>query len=134
MDKLDRLWVRCWKIMDEHGNGHAIPILQHLALRGHVSAMTVLSSFADREGRIAEPFSQSGLAYRAYRRGDPIGAHHLAMNGFNRGDLACYRYWLSRAARAGDNDAAHSLRRFEVRLPHRDAKAIRRGRPFRSYD
>jgi len=134
MEKMERLWERYWKIRDHHGNGYATPILWHLSLRGHTGAMTVLSSISDREGRIAEPFSQAGLAYRAYRRGDPIGANHLAMNGFNRGDLARYRYWLARAARSGDKDAMRGLRRFETRLPHGDAKAIGRGRPWRSYD
>jgi TPR repeat protein len=134
MDRLERLWLRYWKIADHHGNGDAMPILRHLAFRGHVGAMTTLSSILRPKGRIADPFSQIGLAYRAYRRGDPFGAHHLAMNGFNRRDLANYRYWLARAARAGDAEAGASLRRFEVRLPHRDARTINRGRPFHFYD
>jgi hypothetical protein len=134
VEKMNRLWEQYWKITDQHGNGYATPILWHLAFRGHTGAMTVLSSIYDREGRIAQPFSQAGLAYRAYRRGDPIGANHLAMNGFNRGNLACYRYWLARAARAGDKEALRELRRFETRLPHGDAKTIGRGRPWRSYD
>jgi len=134
MEKLDRLWERYWKITDQHGNGYATSILWHLALRGHTGGMTVLSSKLRREGRIAQAFSQTGLAYRVYRRGDPVGANHLALNAFNRGDLIRYRYWLARGARAGDAEALRDLRRFEIRLPHANAAAIGRVRPWRSYD
>jgi len=74
-----------------------------------------------RPGRIAEPFSQEGLAYQAFRHGHPNGAQHLAMNAFDKRDLAGYRYWLARAAKSGDGDAVRELRRFELRLPHTNA-------------
>ncbi|MFA5966013.1 MAG: hypothetical protein WC804_18505 [Sphingomonas sp.] len=134
MQDFETLWQRHWDIVDRHGNGYATPILWHLALRGHTDAMLVLSNLFQREGRIADPSSQAGLAYRAYRRGDALGAEHLAMTAFNRRDLIGYRYWLARAARAGNKNAALSLRRFEVRLPHGAARDIRRGRPWKEYD
>lgn len=134
MSKHDRLWSRYWAIRDEHGVGFRMPILWHLALRGDAVAMTELSSTYDRAGRISDPFSQAGFAYRAYRRGYALGAQHLAMNAFNRGDLHGYRHWLGKAAHLGDQDAECELRRFEIRLPHRAAALIGRKRPHRRSD
>jgi TPR repeat protein len=74
------------------------------------------------------------LNYRAFRQGDATAAYNLAMHYFNRRDLNGYRRWLGRAARAGDEDAAKQLRRFETRLPHGAAHDIRRGHPYRKYD
>jgi len=34
MSKRGRLWARYWGIRDDHGNGHRMPILRHLALVG----------------------------------------------------------------------------------------------------
>jgi hypothetical protein len=134
MTRQDRLWSRYWGIRDNHANGFALPIVRHLALRRDPLAMTELSSTFDRPGRIADPASQEGLAYRAFRCGHPNGAQHLAMNAFNRGDLGSYRYWLARGAGSGDADAARELRRFEVRLPYTNARLIGRKRPHRRTD
>jgi hypothetical protein len=134
MSNRDRLWHRYWGIRDNHQIGYAMPIIWHLALRRHPLAMTELGSTFDKPGRFADPFSQEGLAYRAFRLGHPAGAQHLAMNAFNRGDLGGYRYWLARAAKSGDGDAARELRRFELRLPHTNAALIGRKRPHRRSD
>jgi hypothetical protein len=131
MSKVDRLWARYWGIRDGHHTGYRMPILWHLALGGDTLAMVELSSELSRVGRISERYSQSGLAYAGYRKGDPLGAQHLAMNAFNRNDLRGYRHWLSMAARLGDREAGEELRRFEVRLPHSAAASIRRKRPQR---
>lgn len=133
MSKSDKLWTRYWGIRDQHQNGHRMPILWRLALSGDTNAMVELSNELGGGGRIADRFSQSGLAYAAYRRGDPLGAQHLAMGAFNRNDLQGYRFWLNRAARLGDRDAGEELRRFELRLPHTDAALIRRKRPHRRF-
>jgi hypothetical protein len=98
---------------------------------GDTSAMVELSSELGRVGRIADRFSQSGLAYAAYRKGNPSGAQHLAMNAFNRNDLCGYRHWLNKATRSRDREAGPELRRFELRLPHSNAALIRRKRPQR---
>jgi len=134
MTKQQRLWSRYWGIRDDHQNGFATSIVWHLALRRDPLAMTELGSTFERPGRIADSFSQEGLAYRAFRHGHPNGAQHLAMNAFNRRDLAGYRYWLARAAKSGDRDALCELRRFEVRLPHTNARRIGRKRPHRRAD
>ena len=107
------------------------PILWHLALRRDRGAIYELSTSYDFPGPIQDAFSQKGLAYRAYRMGDWMGANALAMDAFNRRDLTGYRYWLRRAANLGDPDCLAELRRFETRLPHKTAFAIRRGRPLR---
>jgi hypothetical protein len=96
--------------------------------------MAELGSTFAIAGRIAEPFSQSGLAYRVYRAGNVLGAQHLAMNAFNRRDLSSYRHWLGQAARLGDHDAKEERRRFEIRLPHSNAALIGRVRPHRTSD
>ncbi|TFU00053.1 hypothetical protein EUV02_15510 [Polymorphobacter arshaanensis] len=134
MNKRERLWSRYWAIRDNHHPGHCTPILWHLAMGGDTMAMVELSSTFSRPGRIFERFTQAGLAFRAFRRGDATGAQHLAMNAFNIGDLGQYRHWLGKAARLGDNDAARELRRFEIRLPHEDAALIGRKRPYKSFD
>jgi hypothetical protein len=133
VSKDDRLWDRYWGIR-EHGRGLAVPILWHLVLRGDLTAMTELSSTFARSGRAAERHSQAGLAYRAYRGGLATGAQHLAMDAFNRRDMSGYRRWLARAAKAGDQEAGRELRRFEQRLPHRNAARIGRKRPERRAD
>lgn len=134
MTKHERLWHRYRRITEQRGNGLWTPILWHLALRRDALAMAELGATFAKEGRVAEAFSQAGLAYRAHRRGFRNGAQHLAMNAFNRGDLAGYRHWLARGARAGDEDARRELMRFETRLPHRNAALVGRRRPYRRYD
>lgn len=131
MGRVDRLWARYWGIRDNHQIGHRMPILWHLAFAGDTSAMVELGSELSKVGRISERYSQSGLAYAGYRKGDPLGAQPLAMNAFNRNDLRGYRYWLNKAARLGDREAGEELRRFEIRLPHSAAASIRRKRPQR---
>lgn len=132
--KLDRLWKRFWAISQDHANGHADPILWHMVLRCDPGAMVSVSQTFDRPGRLADPWSQSGLCRRAWRLGYAFGAQHLAMEAFNRRDLGGYRYWLRRAANADDPDARAELRRFELRLPHANARLIGRKRPWRKTD
>ena len=134
----DRLWARYYKIRYDHGIGLWTPILWHLALRRDPSAMYELARALSSSGptfacgdRFLDPFSSAGLDYRAYRRGEATGAQHLAKRAFNRRDLAGYRTWLRRAAKLGDADCRAELRRFEIRLPHKTAFAIHRGRPLR---
>jgi TPR repeat protein len=115
--------------------GDGMGLLWHLALRRYGSAMTELSrQLGEDNTSAADPFSAAGLARRAYQQGDPAAAYNLAMTSFNRRDLQGYRYWLRRAAQAGDDDAKRQLNRFEVRLPHGAAFDIGRGRPRRDYD
>lgn len=130
----DALYARAIDIQDRRKMGFAVPILYRLALRGMPEAMVVLAQEFDNTGRMADPFSQSGLCRRAWRRGYATGAQNLAADCFNRHDLQGYRHWLGRAARAGDPYAARELRRFETRLPHRNAREIGRGRPYRKHD
>jgi hypothetical protein len=132
--KGDRLYALACDRLERRRPGLGMPILWHLALRRYDYAMILLSQKLDAAGRIWDPFSSAGLAYRAYRQGHPIGAQNLAMDCFNRGDLCGYRGWLRRAARLGDVAALGELRRFEVRLPHCNARRIGRKRPHRSYD
>jgi hypothetical protein len=132
--KRDELYTLARDRLDGRALGLGMPILWHLALRGHESALVSLGQLIEAEGPISNPYSTAGLAYRAYRKGAPIGAQNLAMDCFNRGDLRGYRMWLRRAARAGDQDAGRELKRFETRLPHRLAGKIRRKRPRRRYD
>ena len=127
----DRLLERYWNIESNHGIGFRMPIVWHLALRRNTMAMTELANELPLGGRILDGFSGVGLNYRAYRMGDANGAQHLAMDAFNRRDLTGYRTWLRRAAKLGDADCRAELRRFEIRLPHKTAFAIHRGRPLR---
>ena len=131
--KYDALQAHYWAIDEGRAYGFKNPILWHLALRGDGWAMTELANTFETEGRLAHPFSQSGLCRRAHRIGYTYAAQHLAMDAFNRNDLVSYRYWLRRAARF-DPDSLRQLKRFETRLPHETAKAIRRKRPRRGYD
>jgi hypothetical protein len=111
---------------------HRFYLLEHLALRRVPMAMTELARITARTGRVADPYSSAGLALRALRRGDALAAYNEAMDRFNRGDLKGYRRWLRYAAKAGNEDAARELTRFETRLPHRAAFDIGRGRPARA--
>ena len=127
------------RLADAWDNGRSpsdgMGLLWHLALRRYPSAMTELSRRIGEDGLpVADAFSAAGLAYRSFRLGDPVAAYNFAMARFNRGDLQGYRYWLRRAAQAGDDEAERQFRRFETRLPHGAAHDIRRGRSRRNYD
>jgi len=111
-----------------------MPILWHLALGHHAGIMVTLASTFPVPGRLADGFSQAGLCYRAWRLGNPYGAQHLAMHAFNTYNMRGYRTWLRRAANAGDKDSARELKRFETRLPHANARSVRRRRPYRKSD
>jgi len=129
-----RLYDRASRILEGRGNGFGEPILWHLALRRHTEAMLWLASVIDPRGGPADSFSQAGLERRAFRLGNARAGQHAAMTCFNRGDLAGYRRWLGRAARAGDPEAGVELRRFKTRLPHEAAGDIGRKRPYRASD
>ncbi len=133
-EKRDRLWARYWRIRDNYRNGLCMPILWHLALQRDVEAMLELSSVSDQVGRCADPFSSEGLAYRAFKAGSATAAQNLAMSAFNRNDLQGYRQWLAKAAMLGGEDEKRELKRFEIRLPHGNARKIGRKRPTRRYD
>ncbi|WP_086606824.1 hypothetical protein [Erythrobacter donghaensis] len=135
--KAERLFLRADAIMERRANGFAMPVLEHLALRGYAQAMLELARWDTRSGdpraigRICDTRSPAALMRLAHRLGDITAAQNLAMTLFHAGDLAGYRHWLRRAARAGDAEAGAELRRFEVRQPFSLARRIGRIRPLR---
>lgn len=140
MHRADRLYERAQAIMDRRANGFYMPILRHLARRGHAHATLELAGLFSQYNDPAElgAMSQVGKPAWFYRRiwrrgGDyaQLAAQNLAMSYFNVGNLRSYRLWLRRAHMLGDSDAGLELDRFETRLPHESAHAIRRGRPQR---
>jgi len=133
-EKRAALWLRYWAIREDNANSHATPILWHLALGHDPLMMVTLAATFPSPGRRSDGFSQAGLCYRAWRLGSGHGAQHLAMDAFNTNDMRGYRFWLRRAANAGDADAARELKRFETRLPHVNASRVRRRRPYRKHD
>lgn len=131
--KPDKLYLQALNIRERRAPGLWLPRIWTLALRGHADAMIELAGWlsgdADAPGALADGFSAAGLYRRAYRKGNARAAYNLAMSFFNRNDLQRYRYWLRKAARAGDHAAALQAARFETRLPHAAAAKIRRRRP-----
>ena len=132
-----RLFERAEAILDGNAVGFGEPVLWHLALRRFGPAMLVLANRytqcgSRRElGRLSDSFSPVGMTYRAWRQGEPNAAQNMAMSLFNVGDLAGYRRWMHKAARAGDVNALEDLRKFETRQPHNLARRLRRLRPHR---
>ena len=134
LSRLTRLYTRAVDIQDGKAKGFWLPIMWHLALRGHTDAMIQLANWYSSDkslGATSDPFSPAGLYRRAYRAGDAMAAGNLALSYFNLNNLRGYRHWLWRAAMAGDVDAAEEIERFETRLPHSTARDIRRHRPVR---
>lgn len=137
---LEQLYEKAIAIRYERRVGLWMPIMWHLALRRHTGAMIVLADWFSAGdsvkafGRPADAFCPAGLYRQACRKGDPLGANNAAMSCFNRNDMAGYRLWLKRAARAGDAAANEKLRRFETRLWHPDARKVRRLRPMQKRD
>jgi hypothetical protein len=133
----ERLFARAEAILEGKAVGFGEPVLWHLALRKHAPAMLVLANRytqtgSRRElGRMSDPFSPIGMTYRAYRQGETNSAQNIAMSLLNVGDMAGYRHWMYKAARAGDLNAAEDLQRFETRQPHNLARRLRRLRPYR---
>lgn len=140
VSKADRLCLKALQVREGSRRGLWIPIIQHLALRGHAEAMIELANWYSETnplhglGTAADSHSAVGLYRRAYRKGDPRAAHNMAMTCFNLGDLRGYRHWLRQAAVTGDDDAAKQLRHFETRLWHGAARKIRRLRPIQKRD
>ena len=138
--KTDRLYLKALAIRYKRLAGLWVPIIWHLALRGHAGAMIELADWYSRDdsaesvGTPAHAFSAAGLYRRAFRNGDARAAANFAMSCFNRNDMIGYRHWLRRAAQTGDADAAKQLARFETRLWHSAARTIRRLRPEQKRD
>ncbi|WP_017666135.1 hypothetical protein [Porphyrobacter sp. AAP82] len=136
----DRLYVKALSIRQDRGVGLWVPIMWHLALRGHVSAMIELADWFSGDdslkevGKISDTFSAAGLYYRAFRKGEPGAASNMALSCFNRGDMSGYRFWLRRAVKAGDPRSLCELRAFESRLWHSAARKLRRLRPVMKRD
>ena len=127
----ERLYHRALLIQDEQAPGFWVPAMQHLAWRGDPEAMVAIADwycqpFATELGRVADPFGAYGRYRRAWRKGSALAAYNLAVSFFARRDLANYRRWLRRAARAGDASAGFPFRRFELRRPHANARRIGR--------
>jgi hypothetical protein len=137
--RTDRLYRRALEIREAHAHGFWVPIMQHLALRGHVEAMVDLADWysgsdGNSLGIASDSFSAAGLCRRAYRKGDARAARNLALGCFNNNDLPGYRQWMRRAGQAGDVDSVMEARRFETRLWHGAARKIGRGRPWHKRD
>lgn len=138
--KSEDRYLRALAIRDGHAVGTSLPILRHLALRGHAEAMIDLAGQPTASkrratiGRAANPRSAAGLCRRAWRQGNARAAQNLAMACFNADDLHGYRLWLGRAARLGDAVAAAELAYFETRLPYDAARPIGRHRPLQRRD
>lgn len=136
----DRLYLKGLAIRYERHIGLWMPMMWHLALRGHTGAMIELADwFSDDNsaktfGTPADAFSAAGLYHRAFRKGEARAAHNAAMSCFNRNDMTGYRRWLRRAASGGDAAAATQLRHFETRLWHAAARKIGRLRPEQKRD
>lgn len=136
----DRLYLRALRIRHERHAGLWMPIMWHMALRGHACAMVDLADWfsggdsVKEIGKTSDAFSAGGLYYRAYRKGETRAASNMAISCFNRGDMAGYRRWLRRAAKAGDADAARELKCFETRHWHSAARKLRRLRPVQKRD
>jgi hypothetical protein len=136
----DRLYLKALAVRYEQRPGLWLPILWHLALRGHSGAMIDLADWfsgdnsAHAFGTPADAFSPARLYYRAYSLGDPRAASNAAMSCFNRNDMIGYRQWLRRGAKVGDAEASRQLRHFETRLWHSDARKVRRLRPEQKRD
>lgn len=135
--KADRLFTRADAIMQRRANGFAMPILEHLARRRHAPAMLELARWETKSGdpsalgRFSDARSPAALMRRAHLFGDITAAQNMAMTLFHAGDLAGYRHWLGKAARAGDTEAGAELRRFELRQPYPLARQVGRIRPIR---
>jgi hypothetical protein len=136
----DRLYLKGLAIRYERHIGLWMPIMWHLALRGHTGAMIELADWFSKDnsakgfGTPKDAFSAAGLYARAFRKGDARAAHNAAMGCFNRKDMMGYRHWLRRAANRGDAGAAMQLRHFETRLWHTAARKIGRLRPEQKRD
>lgn len=136
----DRLYLKGLAVRYERHVGLWMPIMWHLALRGHTGAMRELANYFSGNdiraafGTFADPFSPAGLYRRAYLKGDVYAAQHVAMSCFNRNDMIGYRRWLRLAAKAGDVEAQRGLRHFETRLWHSAARKVGRLRPKQKRD
>ena len=136
----DQLYLKGLAARYERQRGLWLPIMWHLALRGHAEAMIELADwFSDDNsakafGKPGDAFSAAGLYYRAYKMGAARAATNAGMSCFNRNDLIGYRQWLRRAAKAGDNEAGKQLRHFETRLWHTASRKVGRLRPEQKRD
>lgn len=126
--------------MRRRANCHYMPILDHLARRGHAQAMLDLAGLFSRDNDPADLGSMPRVGMpawryrRVWRRGgeySAVAAQNLAMSYFNICGLRGYRLWLRRGQALGDSDAGFERAHFETRLPHGAARAIGRGRPWR---
>ena len=136
----NRLYLKALAVRYERHLGLGMPIMWHLALRGHTGAMIELADWFSNNNSVqsfgtpADAFSAAGLYYRAFRKGDARAATNAAMSCFNRNDMIGYRQWLRRGARSGDVTAKKQLRYFETRLWHSAARKIGRLRPEQKRD
>jgi len=134
------LYRRALTIREANGHGLWLPIMWHLALRGHAEAMIDLAGWLSGEngyenlGVASDGFSAAGLYRREWRKGAERAARIMAMSCFNGNDLPGYRRWVRRAGEAGDRDSALEAERFETRLWHRAARRIGRHRPWHKRD
>lgn len=133
----DSLYARAESIQERRACGYWEPILWHLALRGHSLSRLRLADWRSRMGtrvelgRFGDAYSPLGLMYGAYRKGANFAGINLAISYFNIGDMAGYRHWLAKAAKAGEHGAKEELKLFETRKPHSLARRLRRLRPLK---
>lgn len=115
------LYLRALAILEGRSNGHALPVLRRLTLRGFAPAVNLMSDHVvDREA--------VRLLRREARKGDPLSAYNLAVTYRNLGDMLNYRRALARAARL-DPEAAEEMASFKTRFPHSVMRRFRRLEP-----
>ena len=136
-DRYEDMFWRAEAILEGKGVGFGEPKLWYLAMRGYGPALLSLAARYTSKGkraemgRLSDRFSPLGMMLQAFHQGERFAGQHLAMTYFNIGDMARYRHWLSRAAKAGDTQAAREARMFELRKPNTLARRLRRLRPDR---
>ena len=122
-DRNWKLYTRALDILEGRANGHALPIIRKLAVRGFAPAVTVLSDYVGDKEAVA-------LLRKAARSGDATSAYNLAITHRNRGDMLRYRFALQHAAQF-DPDAANELRSFKTRFAESVMGKFRRLGPDR---
>ncbi|WP_129586146.1 hypothetical protein [Sphingomonas montana] len=135
---MNRLFDRADAILKGKANGHALPILEALSIRGHLSARNALATILTDPRRISRKVEVE-RALKLMRTdafgGDAAALYNLAIHYRNTGDMRRYRHWLARAVRrSGDPHDVRELHIFETRFPHAIMRRFRRLRPYRKRD
>jgi TPR repeat protein len=111
VDLADSLCWQAFELWEQGRMSAALPLYETSARMGHSSAQIHLGNLMDDHVEPRQPLKAIHWYVCAYRNQEPMAAWNLAMHYVPRGNRRWFRFWMTKAAEAGHEEAITELRK-----------------------